>query len=90
MTELTSWAQWSAILGLLGLGGALALYLYVRRQPTGNDLMTDLSDQIYDGAMAFLRREYSALAVFLLIVAALLWWAIGAPTASRARSQSAR
>ena len=81
MTELTSWAEWSAILGVLGLGGALALYLYVKRQDTGTDLMRDLSEQIYAGAMAFLRREYSALAVFLLIVALLLWWAIGGATA---------
>ncbi|MFW6201922.1 MAG: sodium-translocating pyrophosphatase, partial [Gemmatimonadota bacterium] len=78
---MTNWAELSAILGLLGLGGALALYLYVKRQATGNDLMRDLSDQIHEGAMAFLRREYTALAVFLLIVALLLGWAIGAQTA---------
>jgi K(+)-stimulated pyrophosphate-energized sodium pump len=81
VTELTTWAQWSPLLGLVGLGGALVLYLYVLRQPTGTDLMKELSDRIHEGAMAFLRREYSVLGVFLVVVAALLWWAIGMFTA---------
>src|SRR5690606_24574504 len=34
----------------------------------------------HEGAMAFLRREYSVLAVFVIVVAAALWWAIGMKT----------
>ena len=81
MTELTGWANLSPLLGLVGLGFALAIYLYLRKQPTGTDLMRELADRIHEGAMAFLRREYSVLAVFLLVVAVLLWLAIGSLTA---------
>jgi K(+)-stimulated pyrophosphate-energized sodium pump len=78
--ELTALAQWSPLMGLVGLGGALALYLYVIRQSTGTDLMVELADRIHEGAMAFLRREYTVLAVFVVVVAALLFWAIGLQT----------
>ena len=81
MTDLTTLATWSPLAGLLGLLVALGLYMYVRGQPTGNDLMRDLEAQIHAGAMAFLRREYSVLAVFLLVVAVLLYLAISQLTA---------
>ena len=81
MTQLTVWAQWSPILGVLGLLGALVIHLYVLRQPQGSELMQELADRIHEGAMAFLRREYTVLVVFVAIAAALLWWAIGVLTA---------
>lgn len=81
MTQLTTWAMWSPILGLLGLLGALVLYLYVSRQSAGTEAMRELADRIHEGAMAFLKREYTVLTVFLLIVAALLWLALGSLTA---------
>jgi len=71
----------SAPLGLVGLAVALGIYFYVRRQSPGNEVMRDIADQIETGAMAFLRREYSVLAVFVLIVGGLLWLAIGMWTA---------
>src|SRR5690606_22064839 len=75
------WATWSPLLGLIGLVGALVLYLYIAKQPTGTELMRELSDRIHEGAMAFLRREYTVLFVFLIIVAALLYLAVGGATA---------
>jgi Na+/H+-translocating membrane pyrophosphatase len=54
------------------------IYFYIRRHPAGNE-----------GAMAFLRREYSVLAVFVLVVGGLLWLAIGMWT-RRWPSSSAR
>jgi len=71
----------AAPLGLIGLGAALFIYFYVRKHPPGNEVMRDIADQIETGAMAFLRREYSVLALFILIVGALLWLAIGMWTA---------
>ena len=87
MTEMISWAQWSPLLGLLGLAGALVLYMYINRQSAGTDVMTELAARIHEGAMAFLRREYSVLAGFVLVVAVLLYFAIdrrlgGAPLTS--------
>jgi K(+)-stimulated pyrophosphate-energized sodium pump len=71
----------AAPLGLVGLMIALGTYFYVRRQPPGNEVMRGLAEQIEVGAMAFLRREYSVLAVFVLVVGGLLWLAIGVGTA---------
>jgi K(+)-stimulated pyrophosphate-energized sodium pump len=81
VTELTDLAQWSPIAGLLGLLGALVLFLYNNRQSSGNELMKELAGRIHEGAMAFLRREYSVLAVFVVVVTALLWPTIGQHTA---------
>src|SRR5690606_8434780 len=48
----------------------------------GNEVMRDIASQIEIGAMAFLRREYSVLAVFIVVVAVLLGVAIGPWTAA--------
>jgi K(+)-stimulated pyrophosphate-energized sodium pump len=53
------------------------IYGYVKKQPAGTELMIELGEQIHDGAMAFLRREYTVLAGFVVVVALLLAWAIG-------------
>jgi K(+)-stimulated pyrophosphate-energized sodium pump len=74
-----AWLAWP--LGLVGLGVAVMLYVYLRKQPAGNEVMRGIADQIETGAMAFLKREYSVLAGFVLIVGALLWLAIGQWTA---------
>jgi K(+)-stimulated pyrophosphate-energized sodium pump len=81
VTELTALAVWSPVVGVVGLIGALVLYLYNNRQSTGTDVMVEIAERIHEGAMAFLRREYSVLAVFVIIVTALLWWAIEMQTA---------
>ena len=77
MTDLVALTNWAWIFGAAGLGVALFIYGYVKKQPPGNELMIDLGEQIHDGAMAFLRREYSVLAIFVVIVAVLLSLAIG-------------
>ena len=64
------------ILGLAGLIFAFILFLTIKKKSTGNELMTSLSEVIHDGAMVFLKREYSILVVFILIVFALLAWKI--------------
>jgi K(+)-stimulated pyrophosphate-energized sodium pump len=78
--DLSTLGQWSPIFGVIGLLGALILYLYIIRQSAGTDVMIDIAARIQEGAMAFLRREYSVLAVFVVVVAGLLWWAIGMHT----------
>ena len=64
-------------LGIVGLAVAAGFYVYVTRQDQGNEVMIDLGQQIHDGAMAFLRREYTYLAGFVALVAFLLGMAIG-------------
>ena len=64
-------------LGVAGLAIAAGIYAYVTRQDQGSEVMIDLGQQIHDGAMAFLRREYTVLAAFVVLVAVLLGMAIG-------------
>ncbi|MFQ5538061.1 MAG: sodium-translocating pyrophosphatase [Gemmatimonadota bacterium] len=77
MTDLVAMTGWAWVLGLIGLGTAAFIYAYVKKQPAGTEMMVDLGEQIHDGAMAFLRREYSVLSIFVIIVAILLSLAIG-------------
>ena len=63
-------------LGLLGLVVAAFIYVWVRRQPAGSEKMMSIALQIQTGAAAFLRREYSVLIPFVLIVAVLLYLAL--------------
>jgi len=81
MSDLVMLTNWAWLLGLVGLGAAAGIYMYVHGQPSGNDVMRDLEEQIHDGAMAFLRREYTVLAFFVALVAVLLGLAIGVNTA---------
>ncbi len=69
------------VLGGLGLLMAFALYRYVVAQPAGSGLMTEIADAIETGAMAFLRKEYSILVWFIVVVAVLLSLGIGTRTA---------
>jgi K(+)-stimulated pyrophosphate-energized sodium pump len=68
-------------LGTAGLLIAFVLYLYVVAQPSGAGAMIEIAEAIHTGAMAFLRREYSILVGFIVVVAALLSFAIGMRTA---------
>ncbi|RLB86458.1 MAG: sodium-translocating pyrophosphatase, partial [Deltaproteobacteria bacterium] len=70
---LTVYAPW---LGIVGLILAYLIYGYVKKQPNGNELMQELEGMIHDGAMAFLKKEYSVLVIFIAIVFLLLGWGI--------------
>ncbi len=63
-------------LGLLGLVVAAFIYVWVKRQPAGSEKMMSIALQIQTGAAAFLRREYSVLIPFVLVVAVLLYLAL--------------
>ncbi len=67
--------------GIVGLAFAFLAYMYVKKQPAGSETMVDLARAIQDGAMAFLKREYTILLPFILIVAGLLAWLIEWTTA---------
>lgn len=63
-------------LGIFGLIIAFLIYGYVKKQPNGNPLMQELESMIHQGAMAFLKKEYSVLLIFIIIVFILLGWGI--------------
>jgi len=59
----------SAIISILV---GLYFYRYVDKQDSGTEKMKDISSAIRIGANAFLKREYTILAVFVVVVAALI------------------
>ncbi|MDF1544679.1 MAG: sodium-translocating pyrophosphatase [bacterium] len=71
----------SAGIGVVGLLFAIALFFWIKGKSTGTDMMREISDIIHDGAMVFLKREYSILVIFIIVVFALLAWKIGLTTA---------
>ena len=78
---MESYTMYAPILGVIGLLFAGVLYSYVVKQDAGNDKMKEISDAIHSGAMAFLKREYRILAIFVVVVFALLYSLLGEQTA---------
>jgi len=78
---MESWTTAAPFLGLAGLACSLFLYMYVKKGPVGTQEMAAISEAIHEGAMAFLKREYTILLVFVIAVFALLFAFIGAQTA---------
>ena len=70
---LETWTSSAPFLGLVGLAVALALYAYIKKSPAGSEEMVAIADDIHDGAMTFLRKEYTILAGFVLVVFGLLY-----------------
>jgi K(+)-stimulated pyrophosphate-energized sodium pump len=64
-------------LGILSLVIAWLIYGYVRKQPNGSPLMQELEGMIHEGAMAFLKKEYSILVIFIAAVFILLGLILG-------------
>jgi K(+)-stimulated pyrophosphate-energized sodium pump len=50
----------------------LYFYRFVHRQDSGSERMKEISNAIKVGAAAFIRREYTTLAIFLSVVAVLI------------------
>ncbi len=71
MTDLTLVPP---LLGVVGLIAAVIIYGIVKRYDEGSDALKKIADQIHLGAMVFMRREYTMLAIFsaVLLVAIAL------------------
>lgn len=75
---------WTSAAPFIGLGGllcSLLLYFYIKKSPAGTPEMVEISEAIHEGAMAFLKREYTILAGFIVIVFVLLFAFVGLHTA---------
>jgi K(+)-stimulated pyrophosphate-energized sodium pump len=76
---------WTHLAPLFGIGGllfAVGIYFYILKQPIGNETMAELSEMIHDGAMVYLKRQYTILIGFIVIVFSLLFWKLGWQTAT--------
>jgi len=69
------------VLGVLGLVVAFFIYRAVKKYPGGEGRIAEIAAEIHLGAMVFLKREYSTLAVFVAVVVVLLYWFLGFGTA---------
>lgn len=77
MSDLVNFAP---LFGLAGLLVAGAIYWGIRRIEVTNKTMLEISEMIHSGAMVFLKREYSILAIFVLAVFGLLSFFIAIET----------
>lgn len=60
------------LLAVLGLIFMWVKQSWVMKQDAGDGKMKEISDYIYEGALAFLKAEYKLLAIFVVIVSVLL------------------
>ena len=63
--------------GLFGLLIAFMLYMRVNKVKIDNETVADITSEIQDGAMAFLKAEYRVLGIFVVVVGILLWFLNG-------------
>ena len=66
---------------ILSLLFVVYLARYVLSKPQGSEKMADLSKSIQDGAKAFLKREYSYVSVFVIVIAVAIYFGIRLETA---------
>ena len=73
--------KFAPLFGIIGLFIAWLIYLYVKKQNDGNEAMREIAEMIHKGAMVFLRKEYSILVIFIVVVFLLMVWKISIYTA---------
>ncbi len=66
---------WAPLAGVAALLFAFYLANRINGVDPGNQTMQDIASAIQEGAMAFLRRQYKALAIFVVVVAAVIFLA---------------
>ena len=60
--------------GVIGLIVAVIIYFIVRSYDEGSEALKKIADQIHLGAMVFMRREYSMLAIFATVLLVLIYF----------------
>ena len=66
---------------LIALVFALILWFKLSKAEAGSEIMIEIADAIHEGAMTFMKREYSYLAIFVIVLAVILTLAINPLTA---------
>ena len=69
------------LFGIAGLIVAYVIYGLVTRYDEGDEKIQKIADAIHDGAMVFMRREYTMLALFAGVLLVVLFFALGIGTA---------
>ncbi|MDH5630506.1 MAG: sodium/proton-translocating pyrophosphatase, partial [Gammaproteobacteria bacterium] len=71
---MTNLIQLPPVMGLVGLIAAFVIYFVIKSYPGGEGKTAKIAEEIHNGAMVFMRREYSILSVFLFFIAILLYF----------------
>ena len=72
MNAAYNYFMYSPFVGLAGLVFVASCYFWVIRQPSGNPKMNEIAGLIESGSMTFLKKEYSILFLFLMVITSLL------------------
>ena len=56
------------VLGVLGLAAAFMVFRIISARPAGEGRISEIGEQIHLGAMVFMRREYTMLAIFAAVL----------------------
>ena len=78
---MEQWTSYAPYLGVAGLVIAAFIYASVKKGEVGTPQMAEIADAIHDGAMAYLKRQYTVLLVFIIVIFGLLYWGVGGDTA---------
>ena len=65
------------LLGAVGLVVAVIIYAIVRSYDPGDAKLQKIADAIHEGAMVFMRREYSMLSAFALVLLIAIYFTPG-------------
>ena len=60
------------VFGLLGLISAFVVYRIILKYPEGEGKVAEIGEQIHRGAMVFMRREYTYLLIFVVVVSFII------------------
>lgn len=69
------------LFGIVGLVVAFIIFGLVKRYDEGEEKIKKIADTIHQGAMVFMRREYTMLAMFAGVLLVVLYFALGIDTA---------
>jgi K(+)-stimulated pyrophosphate-energized sodium pump len=64
--------------GLLGLLYGIVQTISLLKEPQGNDRMREIAAAIQEGAMAYLKRQYTTIALVGVVIFVLVFWLLGA------------
>jgi len=78
MEGLTNFAP---LFGAAGVIIALFLLAAVAKKSAGNEVMREIGAMIHEGAMTYLKRQYSILFIFVVIVFIAMYFYLGLPSA---------
>ena len=67
-----NWAVIAIFISCLAFAVAAYFYYWVSKQPTANDKLKKVGGLIRKGSFTFMKKEYSILAIFVLIVATII------------------